>query len=140
MGDTYVDSSFLLKLYLNEAESFSVGRTLRNLKGTAFVSKLIDVEVISSLQRQLSADDGSLVTRTYLANRASGLFSELAVDAEVFAVAVRIAQQQSKTYKLKSLDILHLATALRHAVPNVATFDKNMREAAGALGLAVVPA
>ncbi len=140
MGDTYVDSSFLLKLYLSEAESPVVDATLRNVQGSVLISKLTDIEVTSALQRRLSLADGPVATQTYLTNRANNLFGELEVDAEVFAYALRVAQQQAKTYKLKSLDILHLATTMRHAVPSIATFDKNMREAARALGLAVLPA
>ena len=140
MGDTYVDSSFLLKLYLSEAESRLVDVALRNVSGRVLVTKLTDIEVISSLNRRLSVTDGTLAAQTYLTNRTIGLFVELPIDAEVFELAIQIAQQQAKQYKLKSLDILHLATALRYGVPAIASFDTNMCDAAQALGLAVLPA
>ncbi len=140
VGDIYVDSSFLLKLYLREVESPVVDEALRNTRGRIFVTKLTDVEVISSVRRRLSVADGLLASQTYLGNRTSGLFAELDLDDEVFEFAVGIAQRQAKAFRLKSLDILHLATAVRYKIDVLASFDNDMRTAAAALGLAVLPA
>ncbi len=56
-----------------------------------------------------------------------------------YASAQMIAEQYSGPYKLRSLDILHLATALHYKVDSIATFDKKLAAVAAAFGLEVLP-
>jgi predicted nucleic acid-binding protein len=50
-----------------------------------------------------------------------------------------LAEHYSGRYKLRSLDILHLATAMRHGVTSIGTFDKRLATGAEAVGLKVFP-
>ncbi len=68
-----------------------------------------------------------------------GVYRKLQLDAEVFSRAEEIAEAYSRSYGLRSLDILHLATSLRHGVAAIGTFDKRLADAALALGLSVLP-
>jgi predicted nucleic acid-binding protein len=59
------------------------------------------------------------------------------MDAAVFESAQNIAQRYARQYGLRSLDILHLATAVRHGITSFGSFDDRQSDAAQALGLNV---
>lgn len=139
--DSYLDTSFLLKAYVFEAESDEVLDWMREHRRRLVISPLSDVEVITALNREFarSAVVAMRAIDSYREDLALGLFRRLEIDAEVFAKAENIAEHESAKYGLRSLDILHLATALRHEVESITTFDIRLRKGAAGMGLKVFP-
>jgi len=68
------------------------------------------------------------------------VFRKVSLDDAVYLQAERLAELYTTTLKLRSLDLLHLATAMRYGVSALGSFDQRLRAAAQALGLALLPA
>ena len=140
MASSYLDTSFVLKFYLMEPESAAAVEWLRMHAGSGCVSRLSDLEVITSLERNPSSEEARQNIAAYRQDMADGIYRRLEIDAAVYTRAEEIAEGFARRYKLRSLDILHLATALRHGIVSFGTYDKRLAAAAGAMGLEVFTA
>jgi predicted nucleic acid-binding protein len=120
----YFDSSAILKLSKDEDESLALVDYLDDGPIQASTSVLSEIEVLRSLRRH-RLDDEHAVTGFYL----------LALDDEVRRRAVEVGGGT-----LRSLDAIHLATALSIADREVqfVTYDDRQAEAARQAGLKVV--
>ena len=134
---SYLDTSFLFKFYLTEQESPDALAWLHQYQDPVWISPLSDIELIAAFSRNDSAIAGRKAIDHYLEDLESGLYRKLEMDAAVFENAQNIAQQHAWQYGLRSLDILHLATAVRHGIASFGSFDNRQSDAAEALGLNV---
>ncbi|HUF97532.1 MAG TPA: type II toxin-antitoxin system VapC family toxin [Ilumatobacter sp.] len=128
----YVDSSALLKRYLDEPDS-AVGQHLLDIDPVLATSWITHVEVRRNLSRALS---GSTL-RSAQAQFARD-FDSLAVVA-CDATVAHAAAEISENLGVRSLDAIHLATAKRLLIDDLAfiTFDLRQGQAARSLGLRV---
>jgi predicted nucleic acid-binding protein len=120
----YLDSSALLKLVHTEPESAALEAVAGGL--TARVSSdLAKVEVMRRARRHGSAAETK-------AQRALEGMELRAVDDEVIAAAIMLGPPS-----LRSLDAIHLATALSMDLDAFISYDQRLNEAATAAGLNV---
>lgn len=128
----YVDSSALLKRYVDEHDSdAAVG--LMASDPVLVTSRLTEVEVRRNLTRLLEGSALTTSRRQFGADLDA--FALVALDAVTCNEASRIAEQTL----CRSLDALHLACALRAgASTTVLTFDLRQAQVARTLGLSVV--
>jgi predicted nucleic acid-binding protein len=129
---SYLDTSFLLKFYLIEPESGEAVAWLERNRGDALISSLSNIEVVTVLLRE-SSIMGLRAAENYREDCAHGIYRQLPIDGLAFDGAEELAETHSREYKLRSLDMLHLATALRHGVDSFGTYDKRLGTAAQAL-------
>ena len=130
---TYVDSSALLKLYVDEADSDDAQRIL-DADPVLATAWLTLVEVRRNLSRLL---DGSTLTRAReTCERDFDAIAVINLDERGWRRAADIAEFTG----VRSLDALHLAAALQLQIPDLAfcTFDLRQAQAARQLGLRVV--
>lgn len=128
----YVDSSALMKRYVDERDS-EVAIELMATDPVLVTSRLAEVEVRRNLARLLSGDDVAAAKRSFADDLDT--FALIALDATTCSEAARIAEQTL----CRSLDALHLASALRAGTSTtVLTFDIRQSQAARTLGLGVV--
>jgi predicted nucleic acid-binding protein len=130
----YVDSSALLKRYVEERDSEVAERWMASDE-VLVTSRLTEVEVRRNLARLL---DGvaSLSARRQLEADLDA-FALVALDATTCREAARIAESTG----CRSLDALHLASALRAGpATTLLTFDLRQEQVARDLGLRVVGA
>ena len=125
MSFIYVDSSALIKLVIPERESVALRRWLRGREIVS--SRIAQVEVVRGVRR----------TRWEARPGASELLLEIdliGVDAQVVTAASELAPPE-----LRSLDAIHLATALYigEELDGFVTYDRQLGRAATAAGLAV---
>jgi uncharacterized protein len=132
---TYVDSSALLKRYVEEADSASVDALLR-ADPELLTARHTIAEVRRNLARLLSGRDLAAARAAFAEDIRS--FSIIELDEAACESAASIAE----TTGVRTLDALHLAAAQRVAAPGVSflTFDLRQGQAARALGLTVVTA
>lgn len=129
---TYVDSSALTKLYVDEADSV-LASDLVNVDPVLVTSVLSIVEVRRALSRHFSG-----ITLV----RARELF-ETDIDGMALVnpteATWRYAADIAEELGVRSLDALHLAVAKRLEVPSLrfVTFDIKQAQAARLLGLTV---
>ena len=132
---TYVDSSALLKRYVEEADSAAADALLRADPGLLTARHTI-VEVRRNLARLLSGRDLVAAQAAFADDLPS--FSIIELDEATCESAATIAEMTG----VRTLDALHLAAAQRVSAPGVGflTFDLRQAQAARALGLTVVTA
>ena len=122
----YLDSSAAVKLIVREAESDALESWLRPHDVLAS-SALLRTELLRAIQR-------GAPRRIAEARAALAAFTLRAVDDEILDVAGDIGPSS-----IRSLDAIHLATALRlaTALDAIVTYDRRMIEGAVLLGLPV---
>lgn len=127
----YVDSSALLKRYVDEHDS-DVAAQLMAADPVLITSRLAEVEVRRNLARLLEVDEAGAAKRQFLADLDA--FALVSLDAVTCNEAARIAEQTL----CRSLDALHLAAAVRAGpATTLLTFDHRQAQTARLLGLSV---
>ena len=132
---TYVDSSALLKRYVDEADSASADALLR-ADSALLTARHTVVEVRRNLARLLSGRDLAAARAAFGDDLRS--ISIIELDEATCESAAMIAE----TIGVRTLDALHLAAAQRVSAPGVGflTFDLRQANAARAVGLTVLTA
>ena len=124
MTRAYFDSSAILKLSKEEPESLALVDFLEDVSIQVSTSVLAEVEVVRNLRRhQLDAEHA--ITGFYL----------VAVDDDVRRGAIEVGRST-----LRSLDAIHIATALAMGDRDLqfVTYDDRQAAAARSVGLKVV--
>lgn len=131
----YVDSSALLKRYVEEDDSSAADRLLRG-DPTLVTGRHTIVEVRRNLARLLSGRDLAGARTAFMDDLAS--FGIIELDEVTCEAAAAIAEVTG----VRTLDAFHLAAAQRVTSPGVSflTFDLRQAQAARSLGLTVVGA
>ena len=128
----YVDSSALLKRYVDEHDS-EAADTLMASDPVLVTSRVTEVEVRRNLTRLL--DSSALSEARTQFSRDLDAFALIGLDPTTCNEAVRIAEATL----CRSLDALHLASATRAgAATTLLTFDIRQAQAARSLGMSVV--
>jgi uncharacterized protein len=122
----YLDSSAAVKLIVGEPESVALERWLQPHDVLAS-SALLRTELLRAVRRGAPA-------RILEAREALSAFNLRAVDDEILDAAADIAPGS-----MRSLDAIHLATALRltSELEALVTYDRRMIDGARSLGLPV---
>lgn len=129
----YVDSSALIKRAVAEAESETLEQVLeRHVEAAdALVSSTLAwIEISRALRARLDGEDHDVVTEA-IDDALAGV-AERAITPDVASLARRIEPNV-----LRSLDAIHLATAVLLDVDAVLTYDERLAMAARHIGLAV---
>lgn len=131
----YVDSSALLKRYVEEPDSAAADALLR-AGGALLTARHTIIEVRRNLSRLLSGRDLAAARAAFADDLRS--ISIIELDESTCETAATIAE----TMGVRTLDALHLAAAQRVSEPGVGfvTFDLRQAQAARVLGLTVVTA
>lgn len=131
---TYVDSSALLKRYVDEPDSDRAVDLLR-ADSTLVTGRHTTVEVRRNLGRFLVANDAAAARRAFADDLRTISIVEL--DAATCELAATIAEQSG----IRTLDALHLGAARRLGTAiTFLTFDARQAAAAREIGFAVVGA
>ena len=135
----YLDASALVKLFVPEEESDALNRALSGLTDV-IVSDLALTEMASAISRRTREERLTRAEARRLYREASKL-QAASHRAELTPPIHRRAERLmlSLTMPLRTLDALHLATALDAEAATVVTFDPRLRDAAVSQGLFVAP-
>ena len=141
---SYLDTSFLLKLYIDEADSPLAFKLLGRSGARPMISSLSEVEMSSSLHR-LSASrrgfDETLLGPAYAmfrSDRSAETYDVVAIDDTVFELARLLGEAHGRTLQVRALDILHVAAAMRYGAAAFGTFDQRQAKLARVVGLRVL--
>lgn len=132
---TYVDSSALLKLYVDEADS-DIAEQLLAADPVLVTSWISLVEVRRNLARLVEPHELTGLRRRF--ERDLDELALVSVDQVVCESAAEIGEQLG----VRSLDAIHLACARRLQVPGLSflTFDLRQAQGARSLGFTVLGA
>jgi predicted nucleic acid-binding protein len=136
---SYLDTSFLIKLYVTEPDSGDAVSWFRRNVGEVFISSLTDLEVAAALYRKLPAARAAEAHKIFLEDRVLGVYRKVNIDETVFEDAGALVVRCADTFRLRSLDAIHLASALHTSAAEFATYDARLAGAAMFMGLKVFP-
>ncbi|MGH6609393.1 MAG: type II toxin-antitoxin system VapC family toxin [Burkholderiaceae bacterium] len=129
----YVDTSALVKRYMQEAGSEAFDKFCAESGLDMLICPLGSTEFVGVLQRrvrgkQLSARQSGVISQRFLADVAAGGWRLIEFGADVFAEANNLILHLGAP--LGTLDALHLACALQHGADELATGDRQLATAA----------
>ena len=87
------------------------------------------------LQRKISDREAQQVYRDFHADRAAGLWMEVGLPELAFETCVQLAQRHGARLGVRTLDSLHVASALELRAERFWTFDARQAKLAHAEGL-----
>lgn len=128
---TYFDSSALVKRYLVEAES-AKAIALVNMHSPRVTSMITRIEVRRAIARIASAVESSMTREQF--NRDLAQFEVASFDTEICDRAAAIAEATG----IRTLDSIHLATALMFGCSSFVSFDRRQSAVAELLGMTVI--
>ena len=139
----YFDTSFITKWYLPEADSAQALRIRSRFAPPAALTHLHRLELVTAWQLKI-------FRREIPAKLVEGAWSDLEQDvvdgvcelptydlAQVFSRAESLSRQYSSKLGTRSLDVLHVATALVLGAPAFVTADARQAKLAKAAGMRV---
>lgn len=149
MARYFLDSSALVKRYHVENGTADLEQLFKSPHNQFLISRLAIVEVHSSFARLvreqvLSAKHFVALTLRLEADVAAGLLDVISVTSQRFADAEQLFATHGLVYNLRSLDAIHLATALavnrRTPLTGFVAADRKLLDvASSACGLKILP-
>lgn len=137
----YADTSFLFSLYVADSNTPSALRLIRSAGLPVLATPLVEVELENAIhQRQFrreltAADCKALVTA--FRNDLPVIFDLRSFTPEMFRKASLLSSSQTPFLGTRSLDVLHVASALVLGAREFYTFDHAQARLARAEGLRV---
>lgn len=141
----YCDTSFLASLYLpDDTNHRAAGKLARTFKAPMPLTLLGELELTNTLQRaaQVKAiTSQELAATLFQIHRdiTDGFLERKSVNqAAQYKIAMELSQRRASLL-CRSLDILHVSTALHLGAKSFATFDTRQKQLAKAEGLSLLP-
>lgn len=130
----YLDSGYIAKFYVDEADSPRVRRLAESL-GEVHCAALGRAEVSAALHRKLREGVfGETAFREVIAqfqsDCANGVWTWIPVTSRILAATVAVIRDVPKSVFLRAADAIHLACARESGFTEVYTGDRHMRVAA----------
>jgi len=145
----YPDTSFLCSLYREQEHSSSADEYRDSMTGPLPFSRLLEFEFLQAIELQvwLHAQDRTKGYSRHQADQmiadwesdvAAGLNRLVSVDHDlVLGLARKLSRNRTAQGGHRTLDILHVATAVHLQAETFLTFDARQRQLAEASGLTV---
>ena len=140
----YADPSALLKLYVHELESAAMSAWRARTKGSLPITEHGRLEIVNGIG--LAAFRGAISAEAWrdaLTSFDEDLAERRYVQADILWRATlrragEISRQHTPRLGCRSLDVLHVATALELGLRYFVTFDRRQQQLAWATGLKLV--
>lgn len=137
----YADSSFFVSYYLQDSHGAEVNRRMA-LFPRIFLTSFQRVELIHAIYQHvfrsfISPDEAIAVTSVFENDCRSGLWVLVRQPEGMYDAAVLLAKQHVATLGVRTLDSLHVASALELKAMAFWTFDQRQARLAEAEGLQV---
>jgi predicted nucleic acid-binding protein len=139
---TYFDTSFLVSLYSQDANSEAALAALEASRGPRLVTTLGELEVLNAVllrvfRSEISHAQQGLGIGNFERDLRAAVFELRSLPEQVFARARQLSQQHTTKLGIRTADVLHVAAAMEMGADFLYTFDKRQRALARALRLKV---
>lgn len=141
---SYADTSFLVSLYVPEVHSNTAIAAMKQPEGPVLVTALGEVELCHAIElrrfrKELTARQAKCATQAFEQDLQRGIFSLREIPAATFERAKRLARQHTALLGTRSLDLIHVASALTLGATSFFSFDNSRRKLAHQSRLTLVP-
>lgn len=140
----YVDTSVLVKLYFREELSREASNWLKKNNQAIPLTRFHELEFTNAIQlkrfrSEITEDETRVITTRFEEHEKHGIFYRPQLDwSALFNYAVDLSKKHSATVGARSLDILHIASALAVKAEKFLTVDGRQTEVAKLAGLKIV--
>lgn len=139
------DSSLIVALYLAEVDSARADAACAAVPPPILLTDWHRVEIANAFQRavkngRITAAQAEVLWQDFTNDVTAGRFEIATIDYEaVLTRTLALTQKHTATIGTRSLDLIHIATALEIEVADFLSFDHRQRQAGSAEGLNVLP-
>jgi predicted nucleic acid-binding protein len=139
------DSSLIVALYLAEADSARADAACAAAPPPILLTDWHRVEIANAFQRavktsRITIAQAALLWQDFTDDITAGRFEIAAIDhAAVLARTLALTKKHTPTLGTRSLDLIHIATALELGAADFLSLDNRQRFAASDEGLNVTP-
>lgn len=139
---TYADTSFLVSLYMFDDNSPRASTIFAELSHPILLTPLLEAEIVNAFNlRIFRKESREKEIRASLdlfgKDVRSGVFELKSFSNEIFRQASQISSRRTAKFGTRTLDLLHVASAVFLQTKTFCTFDKKQAELARAEGLVV---
>jgi predicted nucleic acid-binding protein len=136
----YADTSFLVSLYVLDANSAGAAARIKPASLPIWLTPLSEVEIANAFclrlfRKELDPAKIKAARSLFRQDLESGVFEIRPLSAAIFDTARRLAEQYTPRLGTRTLDLLHVASALVLQVEAFYTFDHHQGKLAKAEGL-----
>lgn len=138
----YADTSFLVSLYGHDALSEAAVAAVEKHRPRFFLTPLGELEFLNAValgvfRKEWTASEARAVQAKFREHRDTGFFVLETLPATVWGLAQRMALSRAPQLGVRTLDILHVASALLVKAKTFYSFDDRQRKLARLEGLLV---
>jgi predicted nucleic acid-binding protein len=138
-----VDSSFLASLYAIEVHSSDVRRRMAR-RPQVWVTPLNRSEMVHAFYNQvfrskISAPETRLACTQFAEDCTERILTSVELPAELWETCINIGRDYCPTLGIRTLDLLHVACAMKLGADKFWTFDERQEKLAQAVGLDTKP-
>ena len=139
----YVDTSVIVKLYIKEEYSRDTSSWLKENNEALPLTSFHELELINAIhskqfRAEITLDETRLVMSRFEEHEKSGIYYRPQLDwAAVFIHAIDLSKKHSSSIGSRSLDILHVASALSIKADRFLTLDDRQTKLAALAGLKI---
>ena len=135
----YADTCFFVSLYLSDRHTAEAERLLA-VRPALWMTPLHVAEWTHAVEQHvfrkaISRSEADRLRQRFDEHRARGLWREAAVPDRAFEVCSQLAQRHAARLGVRTLDTLHVASALELKAEHFWTFDERQAKLAAAVGL-----
>jgi predicted nucleic acid-binding protein len=135
----YADTSFFVSLYLTDRHTAEVERRLRS-RPSLWMTPLHVAEWTHAIEQHvfrqaISRGEADRLLQRFQEHRAQKLWREAPLPDRVFEVCAELAHRHAAQLGVRTLDTLHVASALELKAKHFWTFDARQTKLALAAGL-----
>ena len=136
---TYADTSFVVSLYLPDNHSDEAGRRMAS-RPNVWLTPLHNAEWVHAIERHvfqkhLARREAQQIYLDFEKDCTRGVWSEVAFPESAYDVCKELARRHAARFGNRTLDTLHVASALELKAERFWTFDERQAKLARAVGL-----
>lgn len=137
-----VDASFLVSLYVLDANSVRASAKMRRATLPLLLTDIGRIEILNAIglrlfRKELLADEAKRVRDLFREDAERGVIRVTPLPVAAYAQAEQIALKHTPLLGTRTLDVLHVAGALVFRADAFYTFDQKQAALASAVGLRV---
>jgi len=135
----YADTSFFVSLYITDGHTAEAERRVA-IRPSIWMTPLHVAEWTHAIEQHvfrkaLTKAEADRLTQKFAEHRHGGLWKEGAVPEHAFDVCADLARKYAGKFGLRTLDTLHVASAVELKAEEFWTFDERQNKLARAVGL-----
>jgi predicted nucleic acid-binding protein len=136
----YADTSFMVSLYTLDANSSSAAKLMTHSRLPLLITPLGELELMNALQlrvfrKELDTSEIKAANAFFRRDLEAGVFTLKPLSPGIFERAKLLARKQTATLGTRTLDLLHVASALVLQADALYTFDRQQEKLARAESL-----